>query len=118
MKINQKVDNENILYCLSTRRLFKTIVELVSYYERNDLSENFAGLNQSLEWPFREVTATAIYDFDPKGTNQLPLKQGCQVIVIGKDGDSKGWWRGKTGDIVGYFPKEYVIEHLHKSDEL
>lgn len=60
-------------------------------------------LNQSLQWPYREVFATAIYDFEPKGNNQLQLKTGCQVLVIGKDGDSKGWWRGKIGDVVSFF---------------
>lgn len=57
-------------------------------------------LNQSLSWPFREVVATALYDFTPKEPNQLPLRQGCQVLVIGKEGDSKGWWRGKTMERV------------------
>ncbi|XP_046801974.1 protein vav isoform X1 [Lucilia cuprina] len=118
MKINQDTIADNIVYCLSSRRHFKSIVELVSYYERNDLGENFAGLNQSLQWPYREVFATAIYDFEPKGNNQLQLKTGCQVLVIGKDGDSKGWWRGKIGEVVGYFPKEYVQEHPPTNDEL
>ncbi|XP_065362778.1 protein vav [Calliphora vicina] len=118
MKINQDTIADNVAYCLSSRRHFKSIVELVSYYERNDLGENFAGLNQSLQWPYREVFATAIYDFEPKGNNQLQLKTGCQVLVIGKDGDSKGWWRGKIGDVVGYFPKEYVQEHPPTNDEL
>ncbi|ALC49585.1 vav [Drosophila busckii] len=119
MKINQENDGSAMLYCLSSRRHFKTIVELVSFYERNDLGENFAGLNQSLQWPFREVIATALYDYDPKaGSNQLQLRTDCQVLVIGKDGDSKGWWRGKIGDTVGYFPKEYVQEHSPTSDEL
>lgn len=57
-------------------------------------------LNQSLSWPFREVVATALYDFNPREPNQLPLRQGCQVLVIGKEGDSKGWWRGKTMERV------------------
>ncbi|XP_037916659.1 protein vav isoform X1 [Hermetia illucens] len=118
MKINQKRDSESVVYCLSTRRHFRTIVELVSYYERNDLGENFAGLTQTLKWPYREVIATAIYDFEPKGNNQLPLRQGCQIIVIGKDGDSKGWWRGRSGDLVGYFPKEYVFEHVQNNEHL
>lgn len=118
MKINQGTDGDHVIYCLSTRRHFKTIVELVSYYERNDLGENFAGLNQSLLWPFREVIATAIYEFEPKGSNQLQLKQGCQVVVIGKDGDSKGWWRGRIGETVGYFPKEYVKEHPKTTEDL
>ncbi|KAH8291651.1 hypothetical protein KR018_010119 [Drosophila ironensis] len=119
MKINQENAGESMLYCLSSRRHFKTIVELVSYYERNDLGENFAGLNQSLQWPYKEVIATALYDYEPKaGSNQLQLRTDCQVLVIGKDGDSKGWWRGKIGDTVGYFPKEYVQEQKPASEEL
>lgn len=44
MKIYQKEEfNSSIVYYLSTRRCFKSIVELVSFYERNDLGENFAG---------------------------------------------------------------------------
>jgi len=47
------------------------------------------------------VIATALYDYEPKaGSNQLQLRTDCQVLVIGKDGDSKGWWRGKIGDTV------------------
>ncbi|XP_070144200.1 protein vav isoform X2 [Drosophila kikkawai] len=119
MKINQENSGESLLYCLSSRRHFKTIVELVSYYERNDLGENFAGLNQSLQWPYKEVIATALYDFEPRaGSNQLQLRTDCQVLVIGKDGDSKGWWRGKIGDTVGYFPKDYVQEQKPASEEL
>lgn len=43
MKINRDYHGDNVTYCLSTRRGFKSIVDLVSYYERNDLGENFAG---------------------------------------------------------------------------
>lgn len=43
MKIYQKREGETTLFYLSSRRHFKTIVELVSFYERNDLGENFAG---------------------------------------------------------------------------
>ncbi|KAL9882325.1 vav guanine nucleotide exchange factor isoform 1-T1 [Glossina fuscipes fuscipes] len=118
MKINRDYHGDNVTYCLSTRRGFKSIVDLVSYYERNDLGENFAGLNQSLQWPFREIYGTAIFDFEPQGTNQLQLKAGCQVLIIGKDGDDRGWWRGKVGDVVGYFPKEYVQMQPPTSDEL
>lgn len=97
-----------------------------------------------MSWPFREVVATALYDFNPREPNQLPLRQGCQVLVIGKEGDSKGWWRGKTMDRVkskyfkysftvlneqiffhfryshqvGFFPKEYVREYPQPSEEL
>lgn len=88
------------------------------------------------------MIAIALYEFVPKEPNQLPLREGCQVIVIGKEGDSKGWWRGKTMDRVsrqgdrrrrrdefqiptfislsaqvGFFPKEYVREQPTTSDE-
>lgn len=43
MKIYQKIEEGQTHYFLSTRRYFRTIVELVSFYERNDLGENFAG---------------------------------------------------------------------------
>ena len=43
MKINQKREGDSVLYNLSAQRHFKTIVELVSFYERNNLGENFAG---------------------------------------------------------------------------
>lgn len=98
MKINQKREGDQTLYYFSPRRHFKSIVELVSFYERNDLGENFAGLNQCLWWPFREVLATALYDFNAREANQLSLHLGCQILVIGKEGDSKGWWRGKITD--------------------
>lgn len=43
MKIYQKIEDGQTHYFLSTRRYFRTVVELVSFYERNDLGENFAG---------------------------------------------------------------------------
>lgn len=43
MKICQKSEEGVTSYFLSTRRYFKSIVELVAFYERNDLGENFAG---------------------------------------------------------------------------
>uniref|UniRef100_A0A336LIL2 CSON005630 protein n=1 Tax=Culicoides sonorensis TaxID=179676 RepID=A0A336LIL2_CULSO len=80
MKVYQDNEGDTVLYLLSKRRQFKTIVELVSFYERNDLGENFAGLNQTLQWPYREVVATALFDFTPTESNQLPLKRGNQLI--------------------------------------
>jgi len=46
------------------------------------------------------MRAKAIYEFIPKEINQLPLQPGCEVFVIGKEGDSRGWWRGRTMDRV------------------
>lgn len=43
MKIYQKEEGGITNYHLSTRRCFKSVVDLVSFYERYDLGENFAG---------------------------------------------------------------------------
>lgn len=98
------------LFYLSESRYFKSVVELVEYYERNSLAENFERLDQRLLWPFRRVLAKAMYDFRGGEPNQLSLRQGCRVVVLSKEGDSRGWWKGKIGDQVGFFPKEYVAE--------
>lgn len=88
-----------------------TIWERISpgkYYEcviepkaESHLFQFFAdSLKQSLQWPFREMIATVMYDFNPTEPNQLPLRVGTDIIVIGKEGDNKGWWRGKSQDRV------------------
>ncbi|XP_071569037.1 protein vav isoform X1 [Temnothorax nylanderi] len=98
------------LYYLSESRFFKSVVELVEYYERASLSENFEKLDQRLLWPYRRVLAKALFDFRGCERNQLSLRRGCRVVVLSKEGDAKGWWKGKIGDQVGFFPKEYVEE--------
>ncbi|KAL5276049.1 VAV2 family protein [Megaselia abdita] len=111
MKINQKMDKHEVLYFLSSRRHFKNIVDLVCYYERHNLGENFQGLDQSLIWPFREVKARVLFDFQADEANQLSLQKGTYIVVIGNYGDSKGWLRGRHNDNIGYFPRDYVEEH-------
>nr|XP_012216162.1 PREDICTED: protein vav isoform X2 [Linepithema humile] len=98
------------LYYLSESRFFKSVVELVEYYERESLSENFEKLDQRLLWPYRRVVAKALFDYHGNERNQLNLRRGCRVVVLSKEGDAKGWWKGKVGDHVGFFPKEYVEE--------
>ncbi|CAK9821771.1 Protein vav [Anthophora retusa] len=94
------------VYYLSESRFFKSVVELVEYYERASLSENFEKLDQRLLWPYRRVLAKALFDFRGEERNQLSLRRGCRVVVLSKEGDAKGWWKGKIGDQVGFFPKE------------
>jgi guanine nucleotide exchange factor VAV len=56
-----------------------------------------------LKWPYRRIVAVAEFDFNPVEPNQVPLKHGCQVIILSKEGDSKGWWKGKVHDRVTFF---------------
>ncbi|XP_028158847.1 protein vav isoform X2 [Ostrinia furnacalis] len=114
MRVCHKPIDQVPHYFLSESRFFRSIVELVSYYEKTSLSENFVGLNSNLRWPFRRVVATVIHDFRPLDSSQLALRPGAKVLVLSKEGDSRGWWKGRTLDKgdnrSGYFPKECVRE--------
>ncbi|XP_066994159.1 protein vav isoform X2 [Anabrus simplex] len=110
MKVYEKTMDGVTQYYLSESRFFKSIVELVHCYERSSLGENFVGLDETLKLPFRQIVAIAEFDYNPAEANQLTLRKGCQVIVLSKEGDLKGWWKGKIQDKVGFFPKNYVRE--------
>ncbi|XP_004928811.1 protein vav isoform X2 [Bombyx mandarina] len=114
MRVCRKPIDQIPHYFLSESRFFRSVVELVSYYEKTSLSENFEGLNSNLRWPFRRVVATVIHDFRPLESSQLALRPGSKVLVLSKEGDSQGWWKGRTLDKgdnrSGYFPKECVRE--------
>ncbi|XP_049885290.1 protein vav isoform X2 [Pectinophora gossypiella] len=114
MRVCRKPIDQVPHYYLSESRFFRSIVELVSYYEKTSLSENFVGLNSNLRWPFRRLVATVIHDFRPLESSQLALRPGAKILILSKEGDSRGWWKGRTldkGDYrSGYFPKECVRE--------
>ncbi|XP_065564856.1 protein vav-like isoform X3 [Artemia franciscana] len=102
----------SVLYYLSESRRFRSIVELVQWYEDNSLSESFSGLQAVLERPWRRIYPTAIarYDYPAPEPNLLSLKRGDIVIILSKEGDTNGWWKGQIANQAGYFPKHYVRE--------
>lgn len=55
-----------------------------------------------LRWPFRRIVVVAELDYDPTEPNQLPLKKGAQVVVLSKEADHMGWWKGKVNDRVRF----------------
>ncbi|CAH0722170.1 unnamed protein product, partial [Brenthis ino] len=114
MRVCRKPIDQVPHYFLSESRFFRSIVELISYYEKTSLSENFVGLNSNLRWPFRRVVATVVHDFRPLEPTQLALRPGAKVLILSKEGDGRGWWKGRTIDKgdnrSGYFPKECVRE--------
>lgn len=53
-------------------------------------------------------TARVVYDYAKEADGELDLKEGSMVEVLQKaDG---GWWRGRVGGVVGWFPQHYVEE--------
>eukprot|EP01006_Ploeotia_vitrea_P058725 TRINITY_DN70053_c0_g1_i1.p1 TRINITY_DN70053_c0_g1~~TRINITY_DN70053_c0_g1_i1.p1 ORF type:complete len:259 (+),score=11.10 TRINITY_DN70053_c0_g1_i1:41-817(+) len=54
----------------------------------------------------------ALYDFDSEAPDELSLRKGDVIAVIGKGSDS-GWWEGVTQDERrGFFPNCFVSSNL------
>ncbi|KAK7867226.1 hypothetical protein R5R35_008400 [Gryllus longicercus] len=110
MKVYGKQMDGTMHYYLSESRFFKSIVELINCYEQSSLGENFVGLDETLKLPYRQVVAIAEFDFVPKEPSHLQLRKGSHVLILGKERDANGWWKGKVQDKIGFFPKNYVRE--------
>ncbi|KAF5903693.1 SH3 and cysteine-rich domain-containing protein 2-like isoform X1, partial [Clarias magur] len=51
-------------------------------------------------------TYVALYKFLPQEQNDLELRPGDRVQVT--DDSNEEWWKGKSGDRVGFFPSNFV----------
>jgi len=112
MKIRQS-DETLTSYSLSPARQFTSIIQLIQFYQQHSLSENFSGLHMMLRRPWRQDDLAVVkFKYTPNGRapNVLSLNVGDQVVILSRDSESQGWWKGKIGDRVGYFPKSYVHE--------
>lgn len=98
MRICNTINSNQQKYCLSQSKYFNSIEELVQNYQHYSLRENFERLkeNTMLEWPYRQIIAVVLEDFEPHDRSQLRLRVGDQIIVIGKEGYREGWWKAKS----------------------
>lgn len=54
-----------------------------------------------------EETATALYDFEADGEDELSVAQGELLVVLEKDGDE--WWKCRnTKGLIGVVPASYL----------
>lgn len=116
MRVQRTRDHH--FYYLSESRYFKTITDLVKWYEENSLCESFNLVNTNLLIPYRKqlsavqpvAHAIALYSFTGSSSNLLDLRKGDKVAILSKAGESKGWWKGQVNDKIGYFPLAYVTQ--------
>uniref|UniRef100_A0A669CHZ5 Vav 3 guanine nucleotide exchange factor b n=1 Tax=Oreochromis niloticus TaxID=8128 RepID=A0A669CHZ5_ORENI len=126
IKFNDKVKHIKILtkdggFYIAETRVFKTVLDLVEYYQQHSLKEGFSSLDTTLQHPYREQPngnikplakmvgyAIARYDFCSRDTRELSLQQGDVITIYTKM--PNGWWKGVVGDRVGWFPSTYVEE--------
>lgn len=53
-----------------------------------------------LLWPFNEVYAIAVHSFSSQELNQLTLNKNDKVLILGKEAQDMGWWRGRYANKV------------------
>ena len=56
-------------------------------------------LERTLKRPIYD-TALVLFPYEASGPNQLKLREGQRVIVISREGESMGWWKGRIADKV------------------
>lgn len=108
------VDNTEQYY-LSEARFFKSLPDLVKFYEYTSLKENYEKLEETakLQFPYRQLIAEAECDWRPDGREQgqVSLRAGCRVIVMDRNAGTvpeDGWWKGRVLNQLGLFPKHCV----------
>ena len=57
---------------------------------------------------FLNIPAVAKYKYVAKRDDELGLEKGDNLVVLEKEQD--GWWRGRCGNRIGWFPFNYVEE--------
>ncbi len=57
---------------------------------------------------FLNIPAIAKYKYAAKRDDELGLEKGDHLVVLEKEQD--GWWRGRCGNKIGWFPFNYVEE--------
>ena len=71
-------------------------------YHQPDLMMNRAN------GPSLNIAARAKYKYQGNREDELSLEKGDEVIVMEKEAD--GWWKGRCGTKIGWFPFNYVEE--------
>ncbi|KAK6194806.1 hypothetical protein SNE40_000360 [Patella caerulea] len=124
-----KLNENKGKFYLVENKLFDSVPKLVDYYQNTTLADSFPDVNTTLRYPYKDIAsndnpcaqttgqrvicyARVQYDYAATSTSQVSLAAGDRIAVTSKNGNDKGWWKGKnlTSGRSGYFPLAYVIE--------
>ena len=85
----------------ATTRTDLQLDEPAHMYHQPDLMMNRNG-------PSLNIIARAKYKYTGMREDELSLEKGDEVVVMEKEAD--GWWKGRSGAKIGWFPFNYVEE--------
>uniref|UniRef100_A0A3Q3ETP7 Osteoclast-stimulating factor 1 n=1 Tax=Labrus bergylta TaxID=56723 RepID=A0A3Q3ETP7_9LABR len=114
-----KITSIEGLYRINDKKVFKGLIELIHFYQKNSLKEYFKEVDTTLCTPYKKPeqkgsmrsfgAARARYDFSARDRSELSLREGDTIKILSKKGHS-GWWKGEVYGRVGLFPANYVEE--------
>lgn len=84
---------------------FKSAASIYNTVALMDACTN--GSNPITKWEHQPATkqGTAMYDFAGESASDLAFHKGDVVTVLQED--DSGWWKGRLGGRIGYFPSNY-----------
>ncbi|KAM6972331.1 proto-oncogene vav [Aplochiton taeniatus] len=124
-----KITSTEGLYRINDKKAFKSVIEMIQFYQQNSLKEYFKDVDTTLQTPYRQPEqcnvpnstpspggsvrysgiARARYDFSARDRSELSLREGDIINIISKKAQN-GWWKGEVYGRVGLFPSNYVEE--------
>lgn len=61
-----------------------------------------------LSIPTVRELARVMFPYTAEHEDELELKEGDVIIILCKELEDKGWWRGELNGQVGVFPDNFV----------
>ena len=102
VELKQEAPGENSTQSTHTTKSTRTkFDEQPNQYQQPDLMVSRNG-------PSLNIKAVAKFRYASTRDDELSLEKGDEVIVMEKEAD--GWWRGRCGTKIGWFPFNYVEE--------
>ena len=49
-----------------------------------------------------------LFPYNAEHEDELDLKEGDIIVILCKDLEDKGWWRGELNNKIGVFPDNFV----------
>ncbi|ESO96003.1 hypothetical protein LOTGIDRAFT_159983 [Lottia gigantea] len=116
-----KVNESNGGVYLAENKVFDSVQRMVEYYQNNTLQDSFPDVKTTLKIPYQSDRgqrilgyAIVLYDYAATSISQVSLITGDRIAITSKNGNDKGWWKGKNlnTERSGYFPLAYVTEDV------
>uniref|UniRef100_A0A667WN22 Vav guanine nucleotide exchange factor 1 n=1 Tax=Myripristis murdjan TaxID=586833 RepID=A0A667WN22_9TELE len=101
-----KITSTEGLYRINEKKAFKSVIELIQFYQQNSLKEYFRDVDTVLKTPYKQPeqsrgsmrsfgVARARYDFSARDRTELSLQEGDTIKILSKKGHN-GWWKGEV----------------------